>query len=150
MPRRVAVRFEVTREVAFDCLVDPHNRMEWQSSLRVVEDVDPMPAQVGTRWRERATGGMVSEMRLPGGRADAVLRPGLLRAAAAVASLNRSVRRPPLGCCVRRRRRPRDAPTGASLGWAPRTALLAEAAYRRQVWRAVTNPGLAAAINENA
>ena len=34
------VRFGVPVEVAFDYLVDPHHRPEWQSSLRRVEDVD--------------------------------------------------------------------------------------------------------------
>ncbi len=44
------VRFEVPVEVAFDFLVDPHHRPEWQSSLRRVEDVDPGPPTVGQRW----------------------------------------------------------------------------------------------------
>lgn len=64
MPRRVEVRFAVPREVAFDFLVDPHERTRWQSSLRSVGEVQPMPPQVGTRWRERAAGGMVSAMEL--------------------------------------------------------------------------------------
>src|SRR5699024_163257 len=64
MARRVEVPFAVPREVAFDFLVDPLKRMQWQSSLRAVDDVEPMPPQAGTRWQERATGGVVSEMRL--------------------------------------------------------------------------------------
>ena len=70
MAERVQVPFQVPRSVAFDYLLDPHNRTQWQSGLRAVEDVRPMPPQVGTRWRDRAVGGMVSEMRL-----DAVERP---------------------------------------------------------------------------
>ena len=64
MPRRVEIPFAVAPEVAFDFLVDPHNRLRWQSSLRAVEDVAPMPPQEGTRWRERTVGGVVSEMQL--------------------------------------------------------------------------------------
>lgn len=72
MSRKIEVPFTVPREVAFDFLVDPTNRMQWLAGpgLRAVEDVGPMPPQVGTRWREHASGGMVSEMRL-----DAVERP---------------------------------------------------------------------------
>ena len=44
------VRFEVPVEVAFDYLVDPHRRAEWQSSLRRVEEVDAGPPRVGQRW----------------------------------------------------------------------------------------------------
>ncbi len=36
-------------EVAFDYLVDPRNRPEWQSSLNRVEDVDGEP-RVGQTW----------------------------------------------------------------------------------------------------
>jgi len=64
MTRRIEVAFPVPCEAAFDFLVDPHNRTRWQSSLRAVGDARPMPPQAGTRWRERATGGVVSEMRL--------------------------------------------------------------------------------------
>jgi len=41
MTRSVKVGFAAPREVAFDFLVDPHNRMQWQSGLRAVEDVQP-------------------------------------------------------------------------------------------------------------
>ena len=44
------VRFGVPAEVAFDYLVDPHHRPEWQSSLRRVEDVDAGAPRVGQRW----------------------------------------------------------------------------------------------------
>jgi uncharacterized protein YndB with AHSA1/START domain len=44
-----AVRFDVPAEVAFDYLVDPHRRPEWQSSLRRVEDVSGEP-RVGQTW----------------------------------------------------------------------------------------------------
>lgn len=44
-----AVAFGVPAEVAFDYLVDPRNRPEWQSSLRRVEQVDGGP-RVGQTW----------------------------------------------------------------------------------------------------
>jgi uncharacterized protein YndB with AHSA1/START domain len=43
------VAFPVSREVAFDYLVDPRHRAEWQSSLVRVEDVDGEP-RVGQTW----------------------------------------------------------------------------------------------------
>jgi hypothetical protein len=64
MARRVQVTFPVPREQAFDFLVHPRNRTRWQSSLREVGEVQPLPPQVGTRWSERAVGGVVSRMRL--------------------------------------------------------------------------------------
>ena len=44
------VRFSVPVEVAFDYIADPHNRPDWQSSLRRVEDVvgEPRPGQTWT------------------------------------------------------------------------------------------------------
>jgi hypothetical protein len=44
------VRFDVPADVAFDYLVDPHRRPEWQSSLRRVEDVGGGAPHVGQRW----------------------------------------------------------------------------------------------------
>lgn len=44
------VRFGVSADVAFDYLVDPYRRPEWQSSLRRVEDVDAGAPHVGQRW----------------------------------------------------------------------------------------------------
>ena len=44
-----SVRFEVSAERAFDYLVDPRNRPEWQSSLRRVAEVTGEP-RVGQRW----------------------------------------------------------------------------------------------------
>ena len=44
------VRFDVPADVAFDYLVDPHRRPEWQSSLRRVEDVGTGAPRVGQRW----------------------------------------------------------------------------------------------------
>jgi hypothetical protein len=44
------VRFDVPADVAFDYLVDPHRRPEWQSSLRRVEDVGAGAPRVGQRW----------------------------------------------------------------------------------------------------
>ena len=43
------VAFDVPAEVAFDYLVDPRNRAEWQSSLRRVEAVDG-DVRVGQSW----------------------------------------------------------------------------------------------------
>lgn len=43
------VAFDVPVEVAFDYLVDPRNRPEWQQSLRRVEGVDTAPS-VGQTW----------------------------------------------------------------------------------------------------
>lgn len=43
------VRFGVPVEVAFDFLVDPHQRPRWQSSLARVEQVDGEP-RVGQTW----------------------------------------------------------------------------------------------------
>jgi hypothetical protein len=43
------VDFAVPVEVAFDYLVDPRNRAEWQSSLRRVELIDE-EVKVGQRW----------------------------------------------------------------------------------------------------
>ena len=43
------VRFGVPVEVAFDYLVDPRNRSQWQSSLRRVEGVEGEP-RVGQAW----------------------------------------------------------------------------------------------------
>ncbi len=45
------VRFEVPVEAAFDFLVDPDRRPDWQSSLRRVEDVDGLP-RVGQTWTD--------------------------------------------------------------------------------------------------
>jgi hypothetical protein len=53
MPRELGgtVRFEVPVEEAFDYLVDPQRRPEWQSSLRRVEDVAGVP-RVGQTWTD--------------------------------------------------------------------------------------------------
>ena len=45
------VRFHVPAEVAFDYLVDPHHRPDWQSSLRRVERVNGEP-RVGQTWTD--------------------------------------------------------------------------------------------------
>jgi len=45
------VRFHVPAEVAFDYLVDPRHRPQWQSSLRRVEDVDGDP-RAGQTWTD--------------------------------------------------------------------------------------------------
>jgi hypothetical protein len=52
------VRFDVPAEVAFDYLVDPANRPEWQSSLRRVEDVVPARPAVGQTWTDVTVPGL--------------------------------------------------------------------------------------------
>ena len=56
------VRFEVPVEVAFDYLVDPHHRPEWQSSLARVDDVDGEP-RVGQTWTDVTVPGLRPAMR---------------------------------------------------------------------------------------
>jgi hypothetical protein len=58
MPRRVEVAFGVPVEVAFDYLVDPANRPQWQSSLRRVEDLDDPEPAVGQTWTDVTAPGM--------------------------------------------------------------------------------------------
>ena len=53
----MSVRFAVSCEVAFDYLVDPRNRADWQSSLARVEDVDGEP-RVGQTWTDVTRPGM--------------------------------------------------------------------------------------------
>jgi hypothetical protein len=48
----VTVHFAVPAEVAFDYLVDPANRPQWQSSLKAVELLDENPPHVGQRWHD--------------------------------------------------------------------------------------------------
>ena len=64
MPRRLggAVAFAVPAAVAFDYLVDPRNRPEWQSSLRRVEDVVGEPG-AGQTWTDVTTPGLRPAMR---------------------------------------------------------------------------------------
>lgn len=56
------VRFDVPAEVAFDYLVDPARRPEWQSSLRRVEDIDGEP-RVGQTWTDVTKPGLEPAMR---------------------------------------------------------------------------------------
>lgn len=56
------VAFDVPVEVAFDYLVDPRNRPEWQSSLRRVEVLDDVVAP-GQRWVDVTTPGLRPRMR---------------------------------------------------------------------------------------
>jgi uncharacterized protein YndB with AHSA1/START domain len=58
--RRVA--FDVPVEVAFDYLVEPRNRPEWQSSLRRVEGLDGEP-RVGQTWVDVTGPGLRPAMR---------------------------------------------------------------------------------------
>ncbi len=57
------VTFDVPVEVAFDYLVDPRNRPEWQSSLRRVELLDDRVA-VGQRWVDVTRVGIRARMSL--------------------------------------------------------------------------------------
>lgn len=57
----VTVAFPVAREVAFDYLVDPRRRPEWQSSLARVEQVDGEP-RVGQTWVDVTRPGMRPRM----------------------------------------------------------------------------------------
>jgi Polyketide cyclase / dehydrase and lipid transport len=56
------VAFGVPSEVAFDYLVDPRNRAEWQSSLRRVSAVDGEP-RVGQTWVDETKPGLKPDMR---------------------------------------------------------------------------------------
>ena len=56
------VRFDMPADVAFDYLVDPHRRPEWQSSLRRVEDVDAGAPRVGQRWVDVTVPGLRPRM----------------------------------------------------------------------------------------
>ncbi len=55
------VAFAVPAEVAFDYLVDPVNRAEWQSSLARVEDVSG-EVEVGQSWVDVTTPGLRPRM----------------------------------------------------------------------------------------
>jgi hypothetical protein len=57
----VAVSFPVPCEVAFDYLVDPRRRAEWQSSLARVEGVDGEP-RVGQTWTDVTRPGLRPRM----------------------------------------------------------------------------------------
>lgn len=56
------VSFDVAPEVAFDYLVDPANRPEWQSSLRAVELLSEGPPRVGTTWIDQTLPGLNARM----------------------------------------------------------------------------------------
>lgn len=55
---RRSVDFPVPADVAFDYLVDPANRSQWQSSLRRVEAVEPTEPGVGQTWIDVTSPGM--------------------------------------------------------------------------------------------
>jgi hypothetical protein len=67
MPRAGSgtVAFGVPREVAFDYLVDPRNRPQWQSSLRRVSAVDGEP-RVGQTWVDETKPGLKPRMHTTG------------------------------------------------------------------------------------
>ena len=56
------VEFPCDRETAFDYLVDPRNRPEWQSSLRGVSEVDGEP-RIGQTWVDQTRPGLRPRMR---------------------------------------------------------------------------------------
>ena len=56
------VQFACDRETAFDYLVDPRRRPEWQSSLRRVSEVDGEP-RVGQTWVDETKPGIKPRMR---------------------------------------------------------------------------------------
>ena len=58
------VAFPVPVEVAFDYLVDPANRPQWQSSLKAVTDVDSGEPRTGLRWRDVTKVGVKPHMEL--------------------------------------------------------------------------------------
>lgn len=58
----MTVSFPVPPEVAFDYLVDPANRAQWQSSLRRVEEIDGEP-RVGQTWVDVTVPGLRPQMR---------------------------------------------------------------------------------------
>jgi hypothetical protein len=57
------VRFPVPRAVAYDYLVEPANRPEWQSSLKAVADVSG-PVRVGLSWTDVTKPGLRPRMEL--------------------------------------------------------------------------------------
>jgi uncharacterized protein YndB with AHSA1/START domain len=56
-----SIRFDVSAERAFDYLVEPRNRAEWQSSLRRVDEVTGDP-RVGQRWIDVTVPGLRPRM----------------------------------------------------------------------------------------
>jgi uncharacterized protein YndB with AHSA1/START domain len=50
--------------VLFRYLADPHNRPEWQSSLKAVADVDPGEPHEGMHWRDITKVGIKPHMQL--------------------------------------------------------------------------------------
>ena len=56
-----SIRFDVGAERAFDYLVEPRNRAEWQSSLRRVDEVTGEP-RVGQRWIDVTVPGLRPRM----------------------------------------------------------------------------------------
>jgi Polyketide cyclase / dehydrase and lipid transport len=56
------VAFTVSREVAFDYLVDPRHRAEWQSSLRRVSSISG-DVGVGQTWVDETRPGLKPQMR---------------------------------------------------------------------------------------
>jgi hypothetical protein len=59
-----SVRFEVSCEDAYDYLVAPANRSEWQSSLKGVTEVMGLDDVVSQTWRDVTTAGIKPLMEL--------------------------------------------------------------------------------------
>ncbi len=72
MARSTTLRCEVPVDVAFDYLVDPRNRPEWQPSLRRVELVGDAEPRVGQQWLDHTAAGVVARME------TTALEPGVL------------------------------------------------------------------------
>jgi uncharacterized protein YndB with AHSA1/START domain len=51
-------------DLLFRYLADPHNRPEWQSSLKAVTDVDPGEPRPGMHWRDITKVGIKPHMQL--------------------------------------------------------------------------------------
>jgi uncharacterized protein YndB with AHSA1/START domain len=62
----IEVDFDVPIEVAFDYLLEPSNRAEWQSSLRRIEDRDPGEPRTGMRWTDVTGPGLRPAMEISG------------------------------------------------------------------------------------
>ena len=58
----VSVTLPVDAATAFDYLVEPRNRPQWQSSLGGVDVLTPGPPRKGTRWVDRTKAGIRPEM----------------------------------------------------------------------------------------
>lgn len=90
------VRFEVSCDEAYDYLVDPANRPEWQSSLKTVVDVVGPDGVVGQTWTDVTKTGVRPRMELTDAdRPDRWSERGTWRGFSAVLTLTFT----PVGAC---------------------------------------------------